>query len=397
MEPLHIVIIGGGTGGTILANILARKLNSKISKKKILITLITDNPTHYYKPAFMYVAFNLFFKDELSRPQCSLLRPEINLVIDKACSFDFKNKKILSESNKIYNYDYLVFATGCVPRPDKIEGLQDTGDHFYSYQAARKLADKISKIEKGRIFITVSFPKTPNVPHQCGIAPIETTLMLDEFLRKRRVRDKIEIIYTYPTTSQLLRNCLFMQQPVCEVIPEIFKLKNIQFQRGFTLDKVDPDKKIAFSSEGKQQSFDILISTPPITAVEAVINTNLSEYKNGEGWLPTDHETLQVYGLDNVYVLGDTVDLPISKAGGSCHNQAGVVADNIYGQIVYGYPSAIYDGRVQAIAQMGLNAGMPLQYDYKHDVIPTPATKLGGMFRNGFNRGLYWATVRGLI
>lgn len=108
MEPLHIFILGGGTGGTILANILARKLNGKISQKKIIITLLTDNPMHYYKPAFMYVAFNLFFKEELSRPQCSLLRPEINLVIDKACSFDFKNKKILSESKKIYNYDYLI-------------------------------------------------------------------------------------------------------------------------------------------------------------------------------------------------------------------------------------------------------------------------------------------------
>jgi sulfide:quinone oxidoreductase len=40
---------------------------------------------------------------------------------------------------------------------------------------------------------------------------------------------------------------------------------------------------------------------------------------------------------------------------------------------------------------------MPLVYDYRNDVLPTPSTKVGGMLRNGFNRGLYWATVRGLI
>ncbi len=51
--------------------------------------------------------------------------------------------------------------------------------------------------------------------------------------------------------------------------------------------------------------------------------------------------------------------LPISKAGGSCHNQAGVIANNICGELRYGYPAAIYDGRVQAVAQMGLSAGMP--------------------------------------
>lgn len=393
----NIIIVGGGTGGTMLANTLARKLNKDIFSKKIKITLVTDNPIHYYKPAFMYVAFNLFFKDELSRDQQSLLRPEINLVIDKIDSFDFKNKELRGHSGKILNYDYLVIATGCVPRPDRIEGLKEIGNHFYAYEPARKLADQLSKIEKGRIFITVSFPETPNVPHQCGIAPMETTLMLDEFLRKRRVRDNIEIVYTYPTVSQLLRNCLFMQQPVCEAIPEIFDMKNIKAQRGFTLNKVDPDKKIAYSKEGDEQPFDTLISTPPITAVEAVINTGLSEHNNGEGWLPTDHETMQVYGTEGVYVIGDTVDLPISKAGGSCHNQASIIADNICGELTYGYPAAIYDGRVQAVAQMGLNAGMPLQYDYKHDVIPTPATKVGGLLRNGFNRGIYWAAIRGLV
>ena len=392
-----IIIVGGGVGGTLLANQLVTKLYPEINRGDVQLTLLSNSPDHYYKPAFMYVAFNQFFEEELKRSERSLLRPEIDFNVDEVTRFDFNAQALHTASGRRYGYDYLVIATGCVPAPERIEGLKEAGDHFYQYTPARQLAERLSTIKKGRIFITVSFPQTPNVPHQCGIAPVETTLMLDDFLRKRGVRDQIEIIYTYPTTAQLMRNCLFMQRRVGDVLPGVFEQKNIQFQRSFTLSKVDPDARIAYSAVGEEQPFDILMATPPIRAVDAVLNSGVSQAQNHEGWLPTHHETLEVYGLENVYVIGDTVDLPISKAGGACHNQGPVIANNIAGKVRLGTNVSVYDGRVQAVAQMGLNAGMPLWYDYQVDVLPTPPTKLGGLLRNGFNRGLYWAVARGML
>ncbi|TFB43220.1 FAD/NAD(P)-binding oxidoreductase [Pseudomonas sp. F01002] len=393
----RIVIVGGGVGGTMLANQLASKLYPEILRGEVSIALLSNSPDHFYKPAFMYVAFNQFFEEELKRPERSLLRPEISFYVEEVTGFDFPGQGLKTRSGKRYGYDFLVFATGCVPAPERIDGLKEAGDHFYQYQPARQLAERLNTIKKGRIFITVSFPQTPNVPHQCGIAPVETTLMLDDFLRRRGVRDQVEIVYTYPTTAQLLRNCLFLQRPTGDILPGIFEQKNIRFQRGFTLSRVDPERKIAYSEEGEEQPFDILMATPPIRAVDAVLESGASQAPNNEGWLPTHHETLQVYGLEHVYVIGDTVDLPVSKAGGACHNQAPVIANNIAAEIRLGAPNSVYDGRVQAVAQMGLNAGMPLWYDYAHDVLSTPPTKLGGLLRNGFNRGLYWAVARGML
>lgn len=393
----HILIIGGGIGGTMTANHLVNKLYPEIRSGTVHISMLSNSPWHYYKPAFMYVAFNSFFRDELRRPQRSLLRPEIDFQVDEVEGFDFAGSHVRCKSGRRVGYDYLVIATGCVPAPERIAGLSEAGDHFYQYAAARQLADKLGKIEQGRIFVTVSFPTTPNVPHQCGIAPIETTLMLDDQLRKRGVRDKVEIVYTYPAVSQLLRNCLFMQKQTCDVLPAIFEQRGIRFQRGFTLDKVDPEAKVAYSAEGKAESFDILMATPPIRAVPAVCNAGISEAEDGEGWLPTDHESMKVLGLDNVYVLGDTVDLPISKAGGACHSQSPVVVNNLASELRFGHTCDAYDGKVVAIAQMGLEDGMPLWYDYQTDVQPAPPTKLGGLMRKGFNRGVYWSVARGLI
>lgn len=266
----RIVVVGGGVGGTMLANQLVHKLYPEVTAGKVSIMLLSDSPDHYYKPAFMYVAFNLFFQEELKRPERSLLRPEIEFRVDKVTRFDFDAQQLHTRGGKRHGYDYLVIATGCVPAPERIEGLREAGDHFYQYEPARQLASRLATIERGRIFVSVTFPKTPNVPHQCGIAPIETTLMLDDYLRRRGVRDRVEIVYTYPTTSQLLRNCLFLQKPTCEVLPAIFEQRGIRFQRGFTLAKVDPDRRIAYSEEGVEQPFDILMATPPIRAVDAL-------------------------------------------------------------------------------------------------------------------------------
>ena len=397
MSIQDIIVVGGGIGGTMTANNLVTKLYSEIRAGKARVSLISNDPWHYYKPAFMYVAFGMFYKNELRRPLHSLLKPEVNLLLDQVSGFDFKDSRLRTVSGKDHRYDYLVVSTGCIPSPERIPGLQEAGDHFYQHDPALQLYHKLSTIEKGRIFIGVTFPKTPNVPHQCGIAPMETTLMLDDLLRKRGVRDKVEIVYTYPTVAQLLRNCLFLQRPVGEALPAVFDSKNIVHQTGFTLERVDPDAKVAYSEEGESVEFDILMQTPPIRAVDAVLDSGISEAPNNEGWLPTDRETLQLEGFPNVFVMGDTVDLPISKAGGSCHNQSPVICDNVAGLMRIGSTMATYDGKVQAIAQMGLDAGMPLWYDYDEDVMPTPATRIGGMMRKAFNRGIYWSVARGLV
>ncbi|WP_414463556.1 FAD/NAD(P)-binding oxidoreductase [Hyphomicrobium sp. DY-1] len=393
----HILVVGGGIGGTMTANSLVAKLYPEIVRGQVRVSLLSDSPWHYYKPAYMYVAFDMFFQEELRRTQSSLLRPEIDFRIDKAVHFDFAGSKVKTASGKTIGYDYIVVSTGCLPAPERVPGMKEAGDYFYQYEPARQLAEKLRKFEKGRIFITVNFPKTPNVPHQCGIAPMETTFMVDEYLRRKGVRDRVEIVYTYPTTSQLLRNCLFMQQETCEILPSFFEAKGIKFQRGFTPVAVDPEKKIVRSAEGKEENFDILMCTPPIRAVDAVIESGVSQASDNEGWLPTNRQTLQMDGFANAYVMGDTVDLPISKAGGSCHNQSPVIANNIAGDIRIGRTVDAYDGRVQAIAQMGLEVGMPLLYNYHEDVHPTPPTKLGGLLRKSFNRGIYWSVARGII
>ncbi|WP_121626387.1 NAD(P)/FAD-dependent oxidoreductase [Poseidonibacter antarcticus] len=393
-----ILIVGGGTAGTMTANNLAKKLMPEIDRDELQITLISNSSKHVYKPGAMYVAFHKSAGDEFVREQKSLLMPEIDFFIDEAIEFNTKENYVKAQSGKKYNYDYLVIATGCEIAANRIPGLEEGGDWFYSYEGAKKLAEKFEKIKKGRVLITVSFPKTPDIPHQCGIAPLETTIMLNDYLIEKGVRDDVEIVYTYPKVAQTIIDGLFLQETTSKVLPSMFDEMNIKHKSSFTLNKVDAEKKIAYSEEGEEIPFDILMSTPPFIAAKVVRDSKLAtKALDGEGWLPTDKKTLKVEGLDNVYTLGDAVDLSVSKAGGTIHNQTDVVVDNIAAELRYGYPTESYDGKVIAVAQMGLSCGMPLWYDYEEDVKPTPCSKLGSFVRLGFNKGLYWAAARGML
>jgi sulfide:quinone oxidoreductase len=94
--------------------------------------------------------------------------------------------------------------------PATIEGLKNLIAKSVGSQPSLFFASdlpELSTASTARIGGVAIIPQTPNVPHQCGIAPIETTLMLDEYLTKRGVRDRVEIIYSYPTVSTFIILC----------------------------------------------------------------------------------------------------------------------------------------------------------------------------------------------
>ena len=74
----RILILGGGTGGTIVANLLARGLRTEMRRGDVTVNMLSASDKHVYQPAFLYVAFGRMQDDEFIRDQKSLLDPLIN-------------------------------------------------------------------------------------------------------------------------------------------------------------------------------------------------------------------------------------------------------------------------------------------------------------------------------
>jgi len=69
----RVVVLGGGVGGTLVANLLVRKLRQQIDRREATVTIIDEKGEHVYQPGFMYIAMGGEKAENLLRPERSLL------------------------------------------------------------------------------------------------------------------------------------------------------------------------------------------------------------------------------------------------------------------------------------------------------------------------------------
>jgi sulfide:quinone oxidoreductase len=376
----RILILGGGTGGTIVANLLARGLRNELKRGEITVNMLSDSDKHVYQPAFLYVAFGRMQDEEFTRDQRSLLDPLINFYVDPAVKIDTENQAVTGKSGKEYTYDYLVIATGSRIVLEEIPGLKEGAHWFYDLQGAKKLRKALREFKGGRIVMAVG------VPHKCPVAPLEMTFMLDDLFSKNGLKDKYEIYYTYPIAR------VHSLEPVAHWAVKAFERRGIKYETFFNIKEIDPEKKQIHSEEGSTVDYDLLIAVPPHKGQPVIEDSELG----AGGWIPTNKYSLKMEGKENVFVVGDTTNIPISKAGSTAHFEADTVAETLICLIKEGCPGRDYDGKVFCFVETGLEKGTYVWFNYKTPPNPGEPSQMIHWFKLAYNR-LYWLSARGIL
>ena len=376
----RILVLGGGLAGTIVANGLVRRLATEIRSGDASITVLGNTPKHMYQPGLLYVPFGRAREQELFREERSVLDRRISLVIDAAARIDVAANRVEAQSGRSFDYDYLVIATGSRLAPDLVPGLGENALHFYDLPGAKKLRDALNDFKGGRIVLNI------NVPHKCPVAPVEMTLMLDEFLRERGLGGKFEITYTYPIGR------LHALAPLANWMTPEFERRGIKSQTFFNTQVVDGATRTITSEEGDTLPYDLLITVPPHRGAQVIEDSGLGKM----GWVPTDPKTLLCDGTKNVFVVGDTTNIPISKAGSTAHFEADTVVENIALLVQEGRWSRDYDGKVFCFIETGMNTGTHMWFNYTTPPQPSPPTQMVHWFKLAYNR-MYWLSASGLL
>ena len=344
-----VIIIGGGTGGTVVANLLAKKIG-----KQAEITVLTYKDKVYYEPDNL---FRLFDKKDMKsqfKEVRKVISKKVNVIVETVTKIEADEKKIFTESGTTYEYDYLVIAAGARYdfSEERLPGYAKGAYNFHEGKSVLKLREALENFEGGDLVMGIA-----DLPFKCPVSPLEFSFMARDYFKKRNMLDKVKIHLTSPLPRA------FSIQNVSDKVQAKFDKMGIEVHTFFNTESIDPERKVVESLEGEELSYDLLVMTPPHSGPEFIEDSGLA---NDESWLPVNKETLVHDKYSNIWGLGDCTNLPISKAGAAAHHQAKIVASNIASLVKNKSATKKYGGHVQCFVMTGLHSSIFLDFNYSH-------------------------------
>lgn len=352
-----ILILGAGTGGTIMAN----KLRKALDRTEWDITIVDKHKTHYYQPGFLFIPFGIYNKQDVIKQKADFIPAGVNIIYNDIDKIVPEENKVLLEGGHILNYDFLIVATGTRVDPYETPGL--IGDlwykeifDFYTVEGAVALREFFETWEGGRLVMNIA-----ELPFKCPVAPLEFVFLADEYFTKAGIRNKVDITYVTPLPGA------FTKPIATKMLSRLLEEKNINVIPDFYLESVDQQEKKIKSYDGREIPFDVLTIVPVNKGDDMVERSGMGDDLN---FIPTDKHTLRSEEYENIFVLGDASNIPTSKAGSVVHFASEVLFDNLMCAIKGRTLRAKFDGHANCYIETGFGKGSLIDFNYETEPLP---------------------------
>lgn len=356
-----IVILGAGTGGSLTANMLARKLDPK----KWSITVIDKTAEHVYQPGLLFLPFKLYDyedKKDVVKPITEPLPKNIDFVKSEIKLIDHQRKRV-ETSDGVFQYDWLVSSMGCHIAPEEIDGMKNAFEEndihtFYTLKGAIEFQKALENMKEGKLVLNIA-----EMPIKCPVAPIEFVFLADYYFSLKGIRNQVEICLVTPLDGA------FTKPIASKILSSIAEKKNIKIVPNFSIESVNADKKTIHSYDHVSLDYDLLCAIPPNLGPDVIENSGLGD---GTGYALTDPRTLKSRKADSLYVIGDNSNVSTSKAGSVVHFEAETVVGNILREINGKKPIPNFDGHSNCFIESGFQKALLIDFNY--DIEPLPGT-----------------------
>ena len=353
-----LLILGAGTGGTMVAN----KMMETLDLQEWRIVIVDQDEKHYYQPGFLFIPFGMYTPQDVIKPKRDFLPQGVEFILSEIELIEPEKSRVTLELEKRkISYDVLVIATGTHLVPEETPGLLDNGWQknvfdFYSVDGSVNLGRAFKFWKGGRLVVNVA-----EMPIKCPVAPLEFLFLADWFFTERGIRDDVEIVYATPLPGA------FTKPRAASLLGDMLERKNILLEPDFNIMEVDHSSSAIRSYDEREVPFDLLVSVPVNMGAEVIERSGMGNEMN---YVPTDNHTLQSKKWENVWVIGDAADVPTSKAGSVAHFMLDVLVENIHRQIEGLDPLPEFDGHANCFIESGFEKGILIDFNY--DVEPLP-------------------------
>lgn len=352
----HLVILGAGTAGTMMAN----HLHHHLKKPEWNITIIDERKEHYYQPGYLFLPFDIYTPADIVKTIEEFIPKDVALISQKINRI-LPNENLIQLANgENVAYDILIIATGAKIAPEETQGMkgsewQKSVFDFYTFEGALALRNKLRTWQGGRLVVHIT-----EMPIKCPVAPLEFAFLADSYFKQKHLRDKVTITYVTPLSGA------FTKPKATEALQHLLDEKNIAIESDFAIEQVDNENKTIVDYGGRIIPFDILVTVPTNKGDEVIERSGMGDDLN---YIPTHKSTLQSKEHSNIFVLGDASNIPASKAGSVAHFEAEILTDNIL-HYVKGEPlKEEFDGHANCFIETGGGKALLIDFNYTHEPV----------------------------
>ena len=353
----RLVVLGAGTAGTMIVN----KLRRRLDKDEWAITIVDRDDVHPYQPGFLFLPFGMYTPDQVRRSRHTFVPDGVDFVIGDVDRVDPEGGTVALADGRDLPYDYLVIASGTSPRPDQTPGMlgpewRRSIFDFYTEEGATALASALESFDHGRLVVHLT-----DTPIKCPVAPLEFTFLAEAWLRERGLRDRVELVYVTPLPGA------FTKPVASEHLGSMLEERKILVESDFLVERIDAEHKMLVSYDEREVPFDLLVTIPLNMGADFVARSGLGDELN---YVPVDRHTLQSTAWPNIFAVGDSSDIPTSKAGSVAHFAVEIFVDNFL-RLVEGHTmTRSFDGHANCFIESG--DGKALLIDFNYDTEPLP-------------------------
>ena len=353
----RIVVLGGGTGGTLTANRLRKALPASDAS----ITVVDADDRHVYQPGLLFVPFGFTDPEDIVRSRSRQLHGGIEYHQSGIDHVDLDTDCVYLTDGSVLDYDVLVIASGSRLVPEETEGLIGSGwmekvFTFYDLPGATALEAKLATFEGGRLVVNVV-----DMPIKCPVAPLEFCFLADWYFHERDIRDRVTITYVTPLDGA------FTTPTASEALGGMLEEHGIELVTEFNTGEVDGEAGRLIGYDEREVPFDLAVVVPVHSGAAYVgASPGLGDTLD---FVATDEHTLQSKAKANVFAIGDAASLPISKAGSVTHFEGETLVENIQRFLRGEELDASYDGHANCFIETGFHKAMLIDFNYEQEPV----------------------------